>query len=242
MKLQKDTWTLGASHMALLHNALIRGYNSIYIQAPHVKPQDHADFIAYALTWYKFIKAHHDAEEESLFPQCLEILGKRGDEGDREVWGKAHEEHERMMPPLQRFASYLTGLLRPEDLDSEFLVALPDDVRPSLETHLHSEIAVIASLSKFGSFPAAEPALEDWGRKSVTGAGVLDVLPFMLLNHEREYESGMWRDWPPIPGPLRWVLLRGVGWWKGKQWRFASCEAGGERRALFALGDGKDAD
>lgn len=64
--------------MALIHNAILRGFNSIYLQAPHVKEADYGDFIGYSLTWYNFVKKHHDDEEVALFPKIDEILGKKG--------------------------------------------------------------------------------------------------------------------------------------------------------------------
>lgn len=73
--------------MALVHNSIIRGYNSIYLQAPHIRDEDLSDFVAYALTWHKFVVSHHDDEEEKLFPDMVSILG------DSEIWGNAKEEH-----------------------------------------------------------------------------------------------------------------------------------------------------
>jgi hypothetical protein len=40
--------------MVLVHNVIIRGLNSIYKQALHVKSEDYADFIAYATCWCEF--------------------------------------------------------------------------------------------------------------------------------------------------------------------------------------------
>jgi hypothetical protein len=77
--------------MALLHNAVLRGYNTIYWQAPNVKPEDYAPFIGYTLAWCKFVVTHHDSEEAELFPQTVEVLGKT----DEEVWGGTHHEHGR---------------------------------------------------------------------------------------------------------------------------------------------------
>jgi hemerythrin-like domain-containing protein len=82
-----DTFTKGASHMALIHNAILRGFNSIYQQAPHVKPTDHADFIGYSLAWFTFVKGHHDDEEANLFPKVEEVLGKKG------IWDDTLKEH-----------------------------------------------------------------------------------------------------------------------------------------------------
>lgn len=73
--------------MALLHNAIIRGYNSIYVQAPHVPDAEKADFIGYCLTWHKFVVSHHDDEEDVLFTKVEELLG------DKTVWAETHKEH-----------------------------------------------------------------------------------------------------------------------------------------------------
>lgn len=73
--------------MALLHNSIFRGYNSIYLQAPHVQDADKADFIGYALTWFKFVKSHHDDEEDSLFTKIEELLE------DKTVFEETHKEH-----------------------------------------------------------------------------------------------------------------------------------------------------
>lgn len=35
---------MAASWMAILHNGLRRGLNTIYLQAPHVQPGDYDDF------------------------------------------------------------------------------------------------------------------------------------------------------------------------------------------------------
>jgi hemerythrin-like domain-containing protein len=86
---QTDIFTTGATHMAHIHNAILRGYNSIYQQAAHVKEEDKAAFIGYALAWYRFVKSHHDDEEAELFPKVEEVLGTKG------VWDETHAEHGR---------------------------------------------------------------------------------------------------------------------------------------------------
>lgn len=73
--------------MALLHNAILRGFNSIYLQAEHVKPQDYSNFISYSLVWAKFVQKHHDDEEGELFPKVEEVVGKPG------ALDKSREEH-----------------------------------------------------------------------------------------------------------------------------------------------------
>jgi hemerythrin-like domain-containing protein len=64
--------------MALSHNVFIRGLNSIYLQAPHIRPEDHADFIAYCKCWCEILNSHHQMEEATVFPKIEEITGEKG--------------------------------------------------------------------------------------------------------------------------------------------------------------------
>jgi hemerythrin-like domain-containing protein len=73
--------------MAHIHNAILRGYNSIYLQAPHVEDADKAAFVGYAMTWYHFVKSHHEDEEAELFPKVEEVLGTK------DIWKEIHGEH-----------------------------------------------------------------------------------------------------------------------------------------------------
>lgn len=85
--MQTDIFTTGATHMALVHNSILRGYNSIYQQAAHVKPADYSDFIGYCLTWHKFVVSHHDDEEDTLFTAVAQVLD------DKTIWEGTLKEH-----------------------------------------------------------------------------------------------------------------------------------------------------
>jgi hemerythrin-like domain-containing protein len=80
-------FTMGATHMCNMHNSIFRGYNSIYQQALHIQEDEKADFIGYALTWYKFVKTHAADEENNLFPKVEQLLR------DDTTWGDTHKEH-----------------------------------------------------------------------------------------------------------------------------------------------------
>ncbi|KAL8281134.1 hypothetical protein RQP46_006492 [Phenoliferia psychrophenolica] len=69
---KKDMFSVGASHMTLLHNVILRGFNSIYLQAPHVKDDDLGDFVQYSLACV--LQAHHDDEEAELFPRLAGVV------------------------------------------------------------------------------------------------------------------------------------------------------------------------
>lgn len=67
-----------ASEMCVVHNALLRGLNSIYIQGPNIKPADFKDFIGYSLCWFYVVHEHHTSEEEQFFPEIEEAVGEKG--------------------------------------------------------------------------------------------------------------------------------------------------------------------
>ncbi|KAI0378699.1 hypothetical protein F5Y04DRAFT_261403 [Hypomontagnella monticulosa] len=233
-----DIFTTGATHMALLHNAILRGFNSIYQQAPHVQPTDRADFVGYSLTWHKFVASHHDDEEATLFPKVEEVLK------DNTIWAETHAEHEAFLAGLADFAKYLHSVepAAAAKFDGKELVRIMDTFREALEAHFHSEINTIAKLADHANAPkpgtpeadTAANTFKTWGKSTVMKAGTLDVVPFFLLNLDGTAEDGAWANWPPIPAPIKWGLVNIGGAWHGRWWRFSSC-VGGRPRKLYAL-------
>lgn len=111
------------------------------------------------------------------------------------------------------------------------------------EEHFRSEIDTIAALAAHPNTPregtpeaaTAKSRFDAWGRRSVLTGGVTDVSMFFLFNLDRGYEGGLWSDWPEVPAALRWALTRTLGGWHSGWWRFASCDADGRPRELYAL-------
>ncbi|KAK6216023.1 hypothetical protein LQW54_003999 [Pestalotiopsis sp. IQ-011] len=233
---QTDIFTTGATHMALLHNSIFRGYNSIYNQAPHVQPADKSDFIGYALTWHKFVASHHDDEEENLFTKVEEVLG------DKNIWSETLKEHEAFLGGLGEFQKYLTSLSSPSAFDGAELQRIMSGFQEPFEHHFHHEIATIAALKDHANAPKpgtpeateASATFKTWGKTTVTKAGTLDVVPFFLLNLDGTVEDGLWANWPPIPAPIKWGLTNIGGSWHGSWWKFSSC-SNGQPKQLYAL-------
>ncbi|KAK4116151.1 hypothetical protein N656DRAFT_774352 [Canariomyces notabilis] len=223
--------------MALLHNSILRGYNSIYHQAPIVLDQDKAAFVGYCLAWYKFVKSHHDDEEATLFTMMEEVLQ------DQTIFEETHKEHESFLAGLAEFEKYLTALKSPSDFSGDELLRIMRGFQADFENHFHSEIATIAKFSEHPNAPkegtpenaAAAATFKAWGKSTVTKAGVTDVVPFFLLNLDRTAEGGMWANWPPMPAPIRWGLINLAGSIHYGWWKFASCNAAGQPQELWAF-------
>lgn len=73
--------------MCSMHNAIFRGFNSIYQQASYASNTDKLDFVGYCLARYKMLKFHTENEHNSLFPKTEEFLK------DDTIQAGMYEEH-----------------------------------------------------------------------------------------------------------------------------------------------------
>jgi hypothetical protein len=151
------------------------------------------------------------------------------------------------MPGIAKFKEYLLNLKTPSEFSGAKLLEIMTAFQEPFEIHMQSEIATIANLARHARTPAEGSAKEKSikatfdareGRRLFL-SGVTDVMPFFLFNLDRDYEDGLWANWPPIPAPVRWVIIKAAkirhpGWWK-----FASCDAARRRIPLYAVPDSK---
>lgn len=146
---------------------------------------------------------------------------------------------------LSAYSTYLTTLPSPGSFDGHKLVKIMSSFQDAFSHHFHHEITTIASFASLASAPQpgskeadeAAAVFKAWGKKTVTKAGTIDVVPFFLMNLDATYEEGMWADWPPMPGLVRWGLVNLAGSVHWGWWKFASCDGSGQPRTLFALGE-----
>lgn len=144
---------------------------------------------------------------------------------------------------LAEFQTYLSSLSDPLDFSAAELRRIMSTFHDPFEMHFHSEIHTLAQLAGHPNAPregtaeaaAASAVFKSWGKSTVTKAGTTDVVPFFLLNLDRGAENGMWAGWPPIPAPIKWGLVNIAGSWYSGRWKFASCDASGRPKELYAL-------
>ena len=135
----------GATEMAHLHNCLLRGLNSVYLQAPKVsKESDVKDLLFYVTTWTKLLHHHHHEEETFFFPS-LEKLAK--DPNLMQDSEREHREFAAALATLQRYAEETDA----EAYRWEDLKRVIDDLVPSLKKHLYNEIKVLQNLQHLDS-------------------------------------------------------------------------------------------
>lgn len=146
------------------------------------------------------------------------------------------------MPGVAKFQEYLATLESAQDFSGAKLHEIMESFQEKFESHMRAEVITIAQLSTHPRTPkegsaeekSTQTAFDSREGNAIMKAGVTDVVPFFLFNYDRDFEDGIWKDWPPIPAPVRLVLMSAgkvlhPGWWK-----FASCDIWRQRKELYA--------
>ncbi|RPA71989.1 hypothetical protein BJ508DRAFT_245101 [Ascobolus immersus RN42] len=225
-----DPFTLAATDMALVHNVIIRGLNSIHHQAPYISSLPTAEkltFIKYCLFWFGFLHAHHTSEEEVMFPKISAAVGVP------EVMEVNVTQHADFTPPLLEFKTYLDSLLAdPDTFDSNKLISLIEAFAPTLTQHLHDEIPTLLNLRQHGDKIDILRISNEEGEHSMKSMSMTGETCWFMANLDLTYEGGIHKDFPPAPGVIKW-WIRSVAWkWNGVCWRWGSCSKDGNPKAL----------
>ena len=133
--------------MALAHNGILRGLNSIYLQAMHIPPQDLVairDFLTYCQCWAESMHHHHDAEEDNFFPSIAQISEVPG------IMERNIEQHRAFTPGFELFQQY-AQTCPPKDYDGSKVRSLIDGFADPLTRHLHDEVESLRALNVYDS-------------------------------------------------------------------------------------------
>jgi hypothetical protein len=133
--------------MALAHNGVIRGLNSIYIQAPNLPDSSIStvrDFLTYCQCWCESMHHHHDSEEQQFFPEIERITGIPG------LMEGNVEQHRIFTPGFEAFDAYVKSC-SPKNYDGDKVKALIDAFATPLHRHLVDEIDTLRELDRYDS-------------------------------------------------------------------------------------------
>lgn len=131
--------------MACVHNVVLRGLNAIYLQAPHVQPEDVKSFCAFIGHWHSIISLHHAGEEEEGFPMIEKMAGEEG------IMDVHVEQHHTFLPRLDDLGEYAEDCAAGrEKYDGRRIVEIIDEFGAVLAGHLADEIPTIEGLRKYG--------------------------------------------------------------------------------------------
>lgn len=134
-----------ASEMVLVHNMIIRGLNSIYVQAPNIKePKDVQDFLTYMNAWAQFVHMHHHNEETVIFPLLETSIGVEG------FMEKNIDQHKLFGPGLDAIDDFIkAGRAGEIQFDGVKAQAIIDSFASVFIEHLNEEIPTFLALEKY---------------------------------------------------------------------------------------------
>ncbi|PNP56394.1 hypothetical protein THARTR1_03550 [Trichoderma harzianum] len=132
--------------MITVHNCLIRGINSVYLQCINVErsPASVPAFIRYANAWGHILHEHHTTEEKWFFPEIEAITGEKG------IMDVNIEQHHAFEDGLKEYHAHLesaesgTGTY-----DGAKLKNIIDSFMPVLRQHLQDEIFTLKAFDKY---------------------------------------------------------------------------------------------
>ncbi|KAK4962931.1 hypothetical protein LTR10_000558 [Elasticomyces elasticus] len=186
-----------ATEMALAHNGMLRGLNSIYIQAPFVPKTDLIairDLQTYCQCWCEDVHHHHDAEETNFFPAIERITGIEG------LMERNVEQHRAFTPGFEQFEKYVRNC-SPKDFDGQKLRGLIEDFAEPLNIHLKEEIDTLRDLDKYDSKQIQE-AYRQFEKLLMSGNSYR-VAPLVFGTADRSFEGGM-HNFPAVPFFVPW--------------------------------------
>ncbi|KAF2461409.1 hypothetical protein BDY21DRAFT_360533 [Lineolata rhizophorae] len=176
MQSDTDAPLLMATEMALAHNIMISGLNSIYVQGPNVTaPKDVKAFLFYCKAWTMLVEHHHDTEEQLVFPKVEAVCPKLD-------IAKHKQQHGGFVGGVQDFQSYVT-ITTQEDYKWDDMKNLLDSFAPAMVEHLKDEIGTFLNLKDCDNFALLEADV---------------ILPFALGNADKTFENGA-HEFPPLP-------------------------------------------
>lgn len=176
---QPDMFDKIASEMAHVHNMLIRGLNSIILQAPHIKSADEKAFCKYIMGWYNLLHSHHSGEEAIFFPTVERMAGTKG------IMDTNIDQHKAFHDGVDELKGYAQAVVADQEkYAGTKVVSLIDRFGNPLIQHLADEIPTILSLRQYGEEKMAglPNEFDAEGDKAMVGVIVCSVTPSQYAN------------------------------------------------------------
>ncbi|KAI1735464.1 hypothetical protein F4680DRAFT_461725 [Xylaria scruposa] len=173
-----------ANEIAHIHNAMLRGLNAIYLQAPYVQEaQDIADLSFLTRSWSTWLLDHHDLKESTILPGFETALGvpagtltiprsrdpcASSSHSDKEktTGGNDEGDEELVSFLLHRVYAYASATHKdPQVYDSTTMRDLLATLADTLVPHLMGQIGLLVSMREMCFRPSAASSSTKGKRK-----------------------------------------------------------------------------
>ncbi|KAH8170308.1 hemerythrin HHE cation binding domain-containing protein [Sarocladium implicatum] len=221
-----------ATEMVHVHNIILRGLNSIYLQATNITTADANSFTNFMAQWLVTVHTHHGGEETIFFPGIERLTGEKG------VMDTNLEQHHAFEKGLNIFEEYVHAcLVGNETYSGARVVQLIDEFGPILATHLTEEIPTLLALERFGEkLDKIDEVVAQAAKEGMGKTGFFTGLPFLCVTIDRHYEGDRWLSaFPPGPGQTVLAVARQTAYWVHRDWwKFGPCDRYGNMQPLYA--------
>lgn len=228
-----------ANEAAHTYNAMFRGINSIFLQAPFVTAaQDVSDFLFLTHCLGCWIAQHHKTLYSRVYPKYEAILGQPGALVTSSP-SQPEEDDLSFLPILEAMIHYAAET-QPQTYDPAVLLGLLDSLAPGLHAHAFAQIVKAISMEPL----CGEPGTPGGGRRAVgllnawraleaeTGAAPdrPSLLPMLVRLRDTTFEGG--NDWPRIPVLAVHAIASRLSPAHAGAWNFLPCNVWGKPREL----------
>ncbi|KAL7957869.1 hypothetical protein V8C34DRAFT_169774 [Trichoderma compactum] len=220
-----------ANEMAFAHNAMLRGLNAIYLQAPYIPKADISDFLFFVASWAGWVQDHHILEETRMFPGFERIPGIRPRQLSHNI-----EQHHLFSTGLDDLKKYATDTTE-ANYDGKTLRELISSFSTHMREHLADEIDTLWSLDccEKGQGKNLLQVYKDCAAEA--GKQDKTVVPPMVLGLcDKTFQGG--NSWPAMPIGSEYIVHYLLGRKHRGAWRFLPSDTFRRPRPLPFLGDG----
>ncbi|KAK8023164.1 hypothetical protein PG991_007045 [Apiospora marii] len=223
------------------YNAMLRGINSIFLQAPFVTAaQDVSDFLFLTHCLGCWIAQHHKALYSRVYPKYEAILGQPGVLATSSP-SQSQEEDLSFLPVLEALIHYAAETQpQPQTYDPAVLLGLIDDLAPGLHAHAFAQIVKAIRMEPLCGEPGTPAAerravglLNAWRALEAEAGAAPDrpsVLPMLVRLRDTTFEGG--NDWPRLPVLAVHAIADRLSPAHAGAWRFLPCNVWGKPREL----------
>ncbi|KAI3327878.1 hypothetical protein HD806DRAFT_338545 [Xylariaceae sp. AK1471] len=219
-----------ANEMAFAHNAMLRGLNAIYLQAPHVPTTHASDFLFFVASWSSWILHHHDLEETQMFPGFEAIPGIKPGQLSQNL-----EQHQLFSHGLEALNKYAKSTPVVE-YDGKIVRELIDTFARNMREHLADEIDTLWGLEccekgqEENLLRVYQDAEAEAGKQDKT------VVPPMVLGLcDKTFQGG--NDWPAMPRGSAYLVHYIFARKHQGAWKFLPSDTFRSPRTLPFLGE-----